>query len=64
MIPRRPTLISCQNNMREKKIFILNDSVWVKKIIWKDCLFEICISWEDKKPLSVWAGMEKLLAFP
>lgn len=64
MIPGRPTLLSCQNNIRKKKIFILNNSVWIKNIIWRDCLFEICISWENKKPLSVWVGMEKLLVFP
>lgn len=42
-----PTFLSKQNE--KKKIFILNDSVWIKKIIWRDCLFEICISWENKK---------------
>lgn len=49
---------------KQKKVCIRISfhNVWIKKIFWRDHLFEIQVSWANKNPLPVHLGMENLLA--
>lgn len=49
---------------KQKKVCIRISfhNVWIKKIFWRDHLFEIQVSRANKNPLPVHLGMENLLA--
>lgn len=53
---------TCCQNKKKVCIRISFHNVWIKKIFWRDHLFEIQVSRANKNPLPVHLGMENLLA--